>query len=241
MLWSDQPMQGNPNNPELSFSEFGQRHRIVGGGHLHQDRGRPACARPSACSSRSAEGNRFAGAGGNRYSFIYSGDVNGDGQGGNDLIYIPRDQSEIVFADCATPLRRNVTPQQQWDAARRVHRAGQLPEPPSRRDRRAVRRGESVVQQRGSADPSGLLVREHRPAHLPAEPRHAQRGEPDQFRLGRAQGGQLLRDLAAHVHRASTAAARPMFNFTGPAETFIDDPGMLSRWRAQIGLRYFFD
>ena len=26
-----------------------------------------------------AEGNRFAGAGGNRYSFVYSGDVNGDG------------------------------------------------------------------------------------------------------------------------------------------------------------------
>ena len=45
-----------------------------------------------------AEGNRFAGAGGNRYSFIYSGDVNGDGQGGNDLIYIPRRQTEIDLA-----------------------------------------------------------------------------------------------------------------------------------------------
>ena len=53
-----------------------------------------------------AEGNRFAGAGGNRYSFIYSGDVNGDGTGGNDLIYIPRDQSEIVFADCPTGAAR---------------------------------------------------------------------------------------------------------------------------------------
>ena len=52
-----------------------------------------------------AEGNRFAGAGGNRYSFIYSGDVNGDGQGGNDLIYIPRDQSEIQFDTCANRLR----------------------------------------------------------------------------------------------------------------------------------------
>ena len=25
-----------------------------------------------------------------------------------------------------------------------------------------------------------------------------------------------------------------------PAKTFIDDPGLLSRWRTQIGLRYFF-
>ncbi len=42
--------------------------------------------------------------------------MNGDGQAGNDLIYIPRDQSEIVFADCATRCGANVTPQQQWDA-----------------------------------------------------------------------------------------------------------------------------
>ena len=31
VLWQSQPVQGDPNNPELSYSEFGQRHRIVGG------------------------------------------------------------------------------------------------------------------------------------------------------------------------------------------------------------------
>ena len=36
------------------------------------------------------------------------------------------------------------------------------------------------------------------------------------------------------------ATGAPVFNFTGPAKTFIDDPGLLSRWRTQIGLRYFF-
>src|SRR5574341_602414 len=34
---------------------------------------------------------------------------------------------------------------------------------------------------------------------------------------------------------------RPIFNFTGPARTFVDDPGPLSRWRAQIWLRYLFN
>jgi len=63
-----------------------------------------------------AEGGRFSGAGGNRYSFIYSGDVNGDGQGGNDLIYIPLDQSEIQFDTCANDCGSNVTPDQQWAA-----------------------------------------------------------------------------------------------------------------------------
>ena len=42
-----------------------------------------------------AEGNRFTAAGGNRYSFIYAGDVNGDGQSGNDLIFIPASEDQI--------------------------------------------------------------------------------------------------------------------------------------------------
>lgn len=46
----------------------------------------------------------FAGAGGNRYSFIYSGDINGDATG-NDPIYIPRNQGEILF----DPLVRGAT------------------------------------------------------------------------------------------------------------------------------------
>ena len=150
VLWSSQPIQGNPNNPELSFSEFGQRHRIVGSAHLHQGVVTQPCARQVGLFVEVAEGNRFAGAGGNRYSFIYSGDVNGDGAAGNDLIYIPRDQSEIVFADCATRCGANVTAAAAVGRAQRLHRAGRLPERPSRRDRRAGRRGESVVQQRGS-------------------------------------------------------------------------------------------
>ncbi|NIT57729.1 MAG: hypothetical protein GWN00_16310 [Aliifodinibius sp.] len=33
----------------------------------------------------------------------------------------------------------------------------------------------------------------------------------------------------------------PVFNFTGPDETFIEDPSLTSRWRAQVGLKYFFN
>ena len=32
----------------------------------------------------------------------------------------------------------------------------------------------------------------------------------------------------------------PVFNFTGPSRTFIDDPDLLSRWRVQLGAKYFF-
>jgi hypothetical protein len=36
-------------------------------------------------------------------------------------------------------------------------------------------------------------------------------------------------------------AGAPRFKFRGPAETYIDDPGLFSRWRAQIGVRYLFN
>ena len=79
VLWQSQPIQGDPNRPELSYSEFGQRHRIVGSATYIKpwsERFRTSIG----LFVEVAEGNRFAGpAGGNRYSFIYSGDVNGDG------------------------------------------------------------------------------------------------------------------------------------------------------------------
>ena len=49
-----------------------------------------------------------------------------------------------------------------------------------------------------------------------------------------------LGHLAAPAHAASTRHRRaPVFNFTGPAETFIDDPSIYRGWRAQLGLSYF--
>ncbi|MCZ6705479.1 MAG: hypothetical protein O6942_06215, partial [Bacteroidetes bacterium] len=36
-------------------------------------------------------------------------------------------------------------------------------------------------------------------------------------------------------------SGEPVFNFTGPKETFIDDIGLFSRWQAQLGIRYIFE
>ena len=65
---------------------------------------------------RNAEGNRNLASGGNRYSFIYSGDVNGDGSGANDLIYVPANQSEINLVDYTNASGQLVTAQAQWQA-----------------------------------------------------------------------------------------------------------------------------
>ena len=36
------------------------------------------------------------------------------------------------------------------------------------------------------------------------------------------------------------ANGNPEFNFTGPEETYIDDPSLFSRWQIQLGVRYSF-
>ncbi|HEX9971219.1 MAG TPA: carboxypeptidase regulatory-like domain-containing protein, partial [bacterium] len=115
VLWSENPVKGNPNMPELSFSEFGNRHRIIGAASYKHDWSNNL-ATSFGLFFEVAEGNRFAGAGGNRYSFVYSGDVNGDGMAGNDLIYIPNDQGEINFDPYTDAGGSQVSAAAQWQA-----------------------------------------------------------------------------------------------------------------------------
>jgi len=245
VLWQNQPVQGDPNNPELSFSEFGQRHRIVGGA-TYSKAWSSSLRTQIGLFLEVAEGNRFGGAGGNRYSFIYSGDVNGDGTGGNDLIYIPRGQSEIQFADCPTTCGANVTPQQQWDALDAfIEQDGYL----------RSHRGE-IAERFGAVNPwyNDVDLRILQDFSFGNVTRHTFQLSVDVLNVGN------LIDSDWGVRKVASASATsplrlvtdatgapvfdangaPTFNFIGPAQTYIDDPSLLSRWRAQLGLRYYF-
>jgi hypothetical protein len=234
VLWQTQPVRGDPNNPELSYSEFGQRHRFIGAA-TYSKSWSPSLRTQVGVVGELAEGNRFAGNGGNRYSFIYSGDVNGDGQAGNDLIYIPKDQNDIILAPLGS-----VTPAQQWtqlnafieqDGYLRTHR-GQIAErfgaPNPWYSDVDLRILQDFILDRGGA-------------------RHGFQLSLDVLNVGN------LLNSSWGVRKVASASAtspltlvtfnggKPVFNFTGPSTTFIDDPGLLSRWRAQLGLRYLFN
>ncbi|HYC34082.1 MAG TPA: hypothetical protein VEB59_17450, partial [Gemmatimonadales bacterium] len=235
-----------PNNPELAPSEFGQKHRIVGGATYIKswsERLRTSIG----LFLEVAQGNRFAGAGGNRYSFIYSGDVNGDGTGGNDLIYIPRDQSEIAFADCPTGCGASVTPDQQWAAFEAFIEQD---------DYLRTHRGQ-IAERFGALNPwySNIDLRILQDISFGNVVRHNFQVSLDVLNLGNLISSdwgvrKVASAAATSPLRAVTDAnglatfdanGRPILNFTGPADTFIDDPSVFSRWRAQLGLRYFFD
>ena len=240
VLWQLQPVQGNPNQPGVAPSQFGQRHRFIAAA---------GWAKQWSASMRTqiglffeaAEGNRYTASGGNRFSFLYSGDVNGDGYGGNDLIYIPRDQSEINLVDDP---QSGLTAQEQWDRLDAF-----------------IRQDDYLSQHRGEiAERNGLLNPWYNNLDLKilqdfalgsGTRRHVFQLSFDVLNFGNLLSSdwgvrKVANPAALSPLRMVTApdpgsATAPTFNFTGPSETFVDDPGTFSRWQAQIGLRYYFE
>lgn len=99
----NQIVQG-PNAPDLGYSLYDQPHRILGVGSYRLDYLGLAGTTVSLT---------YVGGSGANYSYTYSGDLNGDGTRGNDLLYIPASQDEIVIAPASGDTR---TADQIWAA-----------------------------------------------------------------------------------------------------------------------------
>ena len=82
------PIAGNPNDPELTTSDFDIRHRVFASIAYTEE------FFPNAYTTVSLFYN---GQSGQPYSFTVSGDINGDGFDGNDLFYIPKNDADIML------------------------------------------------------------------------------------------------------------------------------------------------
>lgn len=83
------PVAGNPNVDVLSISDFELRHRVL------------AVLTYTFAFKKGWDttiGAIYEGAAGHPYSVLYNGDVNGDGQFSNDLIYVPTGASDPIAA-----------------------------------------------------------------------------------------------------------------------------------------------
>ena len=86
---------GNVNNPNLAPSLFGNKHRFVGTANKRFNYGDGTWATTISLFYEVAEGGRF--------SYTYSGDVNGDGSILNDLLFIPTVSQLETFNFSGTP------------------------------------------------------------------------------------------------------------------------------------------
>jgi hypothetical protein len=228
VLWSGNPTQGNPNQPALAHSEFGQRHRIVLGG-TYTVRWSRALRTKFGLFFDAAEGNSFRGAGGNRYSFLYAGDVNGDGAN-NDLIFIPRDESDIRLADPS-----------QWAALNSF----------IEQDKYLSQNRGKIAERFGLINPwyQTLDLRILQDIILPAGGRENVIQLSVDFLnftnlLNSSWGVRKVASALAQTPLTHTGAFEdgyPVVSFSGVQETFVDDPSEFSRWTIQVGLRYLLD
>jgi outer membrane receptor protein involved in Fe transport len=86
--WNGNPHAGDPNNPGLGYSAFSPGHRAFVA-LSYRARVLPV---GETGVSLFAESRTLGNA-----SYTFSGDLNGDGGTSNDLIYVPRDRSEMNF------------------------------------------------------------------------------------------------------------------------------------------------
>ncbi|MBO9205036.1 MULTISPECIES: TonB-dependent receptor [Niastella] len=97
----------NPNKPDMGYSNYSIPHRIVANGSYRLEYADKKMATTFSIFYTAQPQER--------YTFRYANDINGDGQR-NDVMYIPKDPSEISFVEGATLGGVKYTAQQQSDA-----------------------------------------------------------------------------------------------------------------------------
>ncbi|RKE94943.1 TonB-dependent receptor [Ichthyenterobacterium magnum] len=88
------PISGNVNDDVLSYSKYGDTHRVVGVASKRWVYGNDKWSTTISGFFEYAQGGRF--------NYTYGGDINGDGSGINDLLYIPT-TSEVQQMNFAAP------------------------------------------------------------------------------------------------------------------------------------------
>jgi hypothetical protein len=102
--WEFVQQVNNPNNPDLTTSNFQTKHRIIGSLDYKLSYG-------DQKQSSTSFSLFYTGRSGLPFTYLYNGDLNGDGAISNDLIYIPRFQSEIKLTSSSS---FPATPANQW-------------------------------------------------------------------------------------------------------------------------------
>ena len=210
------------NTPILAPSLYGNTHRVIGALSKKFDYADGKLG--------TTIGLFFEYAKGGRYSYTYSGDINNDGSGLNDLIYIPTD-SEI------DQMNFNGDASSQRSALKKY-----------------IAQDEYLNEKRGDyAEKYGALS----PLYSKWDLRILQdfnlkSGQSFQFSFDILNFGNLIssdwgvRQVATNTGLAqpigvSVTDGVPTYSFDSSLDqTFFDDFSLLSRWQAQVGLRFRF-
>lgn len=246
--WRDRPVTNDPNADELGFANYHQPHRVI-----------------AFTSYRFEYAKHFATSVGLVYeaapngvgSYTYQGDVNNDGTGGNnDLIYIPRNQSEIILVPVNTgggTITDTRTPLQIWNQLNSFIQ--QDPYLSSRRGQLAERNAaiSPWVKRLDLNITQDISIKA-------GKTRHTLRLTFDIINFGNLlnKNWGIVQNFSSlsflRYEGLVTAAGDPnlgkprySFLYQDPAnqvpfvKSYQDNTGLQSRWQGQIGVRYLFN
>ena len=86
--WRFNYIQDNPNTPTLARSYFDIPHRLIASAAYRIELAPEVALKASLF---------YEGRSGQPFSYVYDGDLNSDGQTGNDLMYVPKDKNDIAL------------------------------------------------------------------------------------------------------------------------------------------------
>ena len=230
------PIVGNANLPELAYSDWGTDHRFIGVGSWKAEYGGNFGTTISIFFEAS-EGPRF--------SYVYAGDMNLDGNPqNNDLIYVPANESEI-----------NLVPAGEDDTRTTAETWAQLNSYIEQDSYLSSRRG-MYAERNGAVSEwfSQIDLRILQDFYLNVSGRrHTLQISFDFINVGNLINNSWgVRTLPQNVSPLSfegydEESGEPYFSFPTTVggqpltETFIDDVSINSRWQMQLGLRYIFN
>jgi hypothetical protein len=226
------PVVGNPNQFVLGVSDNQLRHRIIGSASFFKEYLEHFGTSISLF---------YTGRSGNNFSYTYAGDMNNDGINGNDLIYVPRTQNEVVLVPTNASDTR--TADQIWaDLNNYIINDPYLSE----------RKGQ-FAERNGAETPWShkidLSIRQDFYLMVGGKKNTLQLSF-DVFNFGNmlnsdwgiVQTPNRTQLINFRGSTDGTATGRPVLSFDKVNSTFRDniDP-FISKWEAQIGVRYIFN
>jgi hypothetical protein len=241
-LYTGNAIVGNPNLPNLSFANNLVPHRFTGFVSWRHEWAKPLATTLSFIYTGNVGGN---------FSYIAGGSVNSDGINNNDLMYIPNSPNEIILAP--TDARDTRTPEQIWEQLNNYISQDEYLN--SRRGQYAERNGAfqpwvHVLNMRLLADVIPFRVKEKKYGiQFSWEVQNFLNLINSEWGVIRTVNRNTLINFVGY-ETANTATApatgRPVYTFpTGsdgqPLSTsFINNPGLGSRYQMQLGVRLFF-
>ncbi len=234
-IYRDRSVSGDPNADALSYSNFLIKDRFIAGLTYSKEYLR---------HGKTTIGMFYEYQSGNRYSNIYSGDMNGDSQT-NDLMYIPKDASDIKLVDIRSGTTVTYSAAAQWtDLEKYINQDEYLS---TRKGMYAERNG-NVTPSRGQLD---FSIKQDIFVNVKGK-RNTLQASFDIFNFGNMINSDW--GVFRNINRSSFLTFQgfdkdrtPLYTFpfltgtTPLSSTYTPGNTIGSRWQAQLGLRYIFN